>query len=51
MYTGLPVKYTSLWSEFNKAFCRQILEKSLNIKFHEIPSSVSLFIPCGQKDE
>jgi len=29
---------------------RQILEKCSNIKFHENPTSWSLFVPCGRTD-
>jgi hypothetical protein len=33
-----------------REFCRQIFEKSSNIKFHENPSSGSRVVPCGRKD-
>jgi hypothetical protein len=31
-------------------FSQQIFEKSLNIKFHQNPSSGSLVVTCGQTD-
>ena len=31
-------------------FSRQIFEKSLNIKFHENPSSGSRIVPCERTD-
>jgi len=31
-------------------FCRQILEKYSNIKFHENPSSGSPVVPCERTD-
>jgi len=31
-------------------FSRQVFEKYSNIKFREIPSSVSRIVPCGRTD-
>jgi len=31
-------------------FSRQILEKSINIKFYQNPSSGSSVVPCGRTD-
>ena len=43
------VTYPLFFSDFN-ATCRQIFEKSSDIKFHENPFSGSRVVPCGQKD-
>jgi len=50
-YVGLHVKYALFLSDLYKIeFCRQIVEKSTYIKFHENPSSGSLVVPCGRTD-
>ena len=51
MYIGLHVKYPLFLSCLMKLeFSGQILEKYLNIEFHENPSSGSRVVPCGQTD-
>jgi hypothetical protein len=51
MYVGLDVKDAYSGQILtNLEFSRQIFEKSLNVKFHENPSSGSLVVPCGRTD-
>jgi hypothetical protein len=52
MYIGFHVKYPLFLPEFSKTrtFWKKLYKKSRSTKFHENPSSWSLFVPCGQTD-
>jgi hypothetical protein len=51
MYSGLHIKYSLFLSDLNNLdVFRQILEKSLNVKFHENPSCDSRVVPCNQTE-
>jgi hypothetical protein len=44
----VPVNFVGFWWIFN--FLDRFSKKTLNIKFHENPSSGSRVIPCGRTD-
>ena len=50
MYIDLQVKYPLFLSDFNKPWIFSTnVDKYLNIKFYENPSSGSRVVPCGHK--
>ena len=51
MYIAVHVTYPLFLSEFHKLeFFTPILEKYLNIEFHENQSSRNSVVPCGQTE-